>query len=306
MRRLVLLWCWVLNLSFPYALGQETYRIAYDAGFEDGQRAGQKDREGRKAFDFANNALYQTADRGFDGVVHDQDVFVLAYRRGFEDGYGKGYGLDGQISKPTSEGARREAVELDRRCRLPAGTEIGVCLLDLLSTQRNERGDKFYAEVREDVRCENRVVVPIGAKILGNITHLKRAGRIRGRSEMNLQFVQMELPNGLKVPITASVKSIEERSDEEVSDSEGTIQGKSTASRDVKRIGGGTGIGALIGVLAGGGKGAKIGAAAGAVAGVAGTLATRGQDIELYPQTEIVIKLDREVVVSPDLLRRSR
>jgi type IV secretion system protein VirB10 len=183
---------------------------------------------------------------------------------------------------------------------------MGVRLLDLLSTQRNERGDSFSAEVMADIRCEDAIAVPVGTKISGNITHLKRAGRIRGRSEMNLEFIQMELPNGLKVPITATVASIEEQADEDVNDSEGTIQGKSTKSRDIKRIGGGTGIGALIGVLAGGGKGAKIGAAAGAVAGVAGTLATRGDDIVLYPQTEIVIKLSREVAVSPDILRRAR
>ena len=92
----------------------------------------------------------------------------------------------------------------------------------------------------------------------------------------------------------------------EVKDEEGTIQGKGSKSSDLKRVGGGAGIGALIGVLTGGGKGAKIGAAVGAIAGGAGTLATRGNDIVLYPDTELVIRLNRDAAVSSGILRRKR
>jgi len=302
---LVLVLCLIIGLFFQSPRGQETYRTAYDSGFADGEKTGEADREDRRAYDFANSALYQRADRGFDNSVHDREVFLLAYRRGFEDGYEKGYGLGGESQISDTDMERADNLVPDRRCRLAAGTEMEVRLLDVLSTQRSERGDEFSAEVVENVQCEDETVVPAGTKISGSITHLKRAGRIRGRSEMNLRFNRMKLPNGLTIPITASVVSIEERADEEVSDSEGTIRGESTRSRDVKRIGAGTGIGALIGVLTGGGAGAKIGAAAGAVAGVAGTLATRGKDIVLYPQTEMIIKLDREVALSSDVLRRA-
>lgn len=303
--QLIVCLCLTLSLSIAYVSGQETYTTAYDVGFEDGVKAGESDREGQRAYDFANNILHQNADRGYDKSIHEKDVFALAYRRGFEDGYEKGYGLGAQ--NPDSSGLLKPApVVLDQRCRLPAGTEMDVRLMNLLGTQRNERGDSFTTELIEPVWCEDEIALPIGTKIVGNITHLKRAGRIRGRSEMNLEFTEMQLSNGVKIPISATVVSIEEKAEEDVSDDEGTIQGKSSRTGDIKRIGGGTGIGALIGVLAGGGKGAKIGAAVGAVAGVAGTLATRGDDIELYPQTEIVIKLTRETAVSPEILRRAR
>lgn len=291
---------------FSHVAGQETYRIAYDVGFEDGRTAGKSDREGRRAYDFANNGFYQDADHRFEEGVHDRDVFLLAYRRGFEDGYEKGYGLGAARELTVSQIPPADSAMLEHSCRLPEGTEIEVKLLDLLSTQQNERGDSFSAEVMESVDCNEEVVVPVGTRISGNITHLKRAGRVRGRAEMNLEFVEIVLPGGGKVPITATVASIEERVEEEVKDSEGTISGKATTSEDIKRIGGGTGIGALIGVLAGGGKGAKIGAAVGAVAGVAGTLATRGDDIILYPDTRLVIKLNREADVVPAELHTVR
>jgi type IV secretion system protein VirB10 len=305
-RVLMLALCLMIGFPLIPAMGQETYRTAYDLGFEDGREVGQDDRSGRKAYDFANNLLYQSATNGFEAEIHDKDVFVLAYRRGFEDGYERGYGLGGESQDAVPQPPRIDPTGLDRSCRLSEGTEIDVKLLNLLSTQRNERGDSFSAEVLEEVECDGEVVVPKGTRISGNITHLKRAGRIRGRSEMNLEFVEMALPSGVKVPISATVVSIEEKADEDVKDSEGTISGKGTATRDVTRIGAGTGIGALIGVLTGGGKGAKIGTAIGAVTGVAGTLANRGNDIVLYPDTELVIRLNREVAVSPDILRRAR
>jgi len=304
--RLTLVMCLVLIPSIFEIKAQDTYREAYDTGFEDGRKTGQRDHARRGPYDFANDGLYEKADRGYEQNRHDKDVYVLAYRRGFEDGYESGYGLGETGPTPVSEALEIKRESVDQRCRLPAGTELEVRLMNFLSTQRNERGDSFQVEVLEAVRCEEEVVIPVGTKVSGNITHLKRAGRIRGRSEMNLEFSELELPNRLTVPITATVVSIEDKADEEVKDDEGTIQGKSSKSSDLKRLGGGAGLGALIGVLTGGGKGAKIGAAVGAAAGAAGTLATRGNDIVLYPDTELIIKLNREAAVSSEILRRKR
>ena len=304
--RLTLLMCLVLIPLMFDASAQDTYREAYDAGFEDGRKVGHRDHTRRGPYDFANDVLYENGDRGFEQGKHERDVYVIAYRRGFEDGYENGYGLGESGPAEVSEAHKVKREAIDQRCRLPAGTEMEVRLINLLSTKRNERGDDFEAEVLEEVLCEEEVVIPVGTKVTGSITHLKRAGRIRGRSEMNLAFSELELPNRLKVPITATVVSIEDKADEDVKDDEGTIQGKSSKSSDIKRVGGGAGIGALIGVLTGGGKGAKIGAAVGAVAGGAGTLATRGDDIVLYPDTELIIKLNRDTAVSTEILRRKR
>jgi type IV secretion system protein VirB10 len=291
----------------------DTYREAYESGFTDGVDSGRKDWERRGPFDFASNLSYQDANRGFRSDLHDRDVYVVAYRRGFEDGYGEGYGLGGgakvsaTAGQPlvSTEGVTQQGQE-GHTHRLLIGTRIHIRLLETLSTQRNERGDRFRAEVLRDVLVGEEIAVPAGSAVSGTITHLKRAGRIRGRSEMNLHFDAIELPSGVRVPLAATVASIEQRADEEVKDEEGVIEGKSGTSRDVKRVGAATGIGALIGILAGGGKGAKVGAAVGLATGAAGVLATRGSDIVLYPDTELTIQLEREAVFSQGILRRSR
>jgi len=281
----------------------DTYRQAYDAGHEDGLVAGRKDRSSHRPFDFANNQSYQDALRGFQEGVHDRDVYIVAFRRGFEDGYEEGYGLverrtdeSDSVSPPPDRQTALVGQPTNRKL-IPKGTEFRACLLETLSTKINERGDNFTAELVRPIEVDSQIVIPEGARVHGTITYLKRAGRIKGRAEMNLRFNEIELTDGTVIPIEGTVKSIEERADEEVKNEEGTLQGSGSKGKDLRKIGTSSGLGALLGALAGGGKGAKIGAATGAIGGLAGVLFTRGDDVVLFPETELVIRLDRDTLI---------
>lgn len=289
----------------------ETYREAYDAGFTDGLQAGQQDKERERHFDLANKKAFQTADRTFDAQRHNRDVYIVAYRRGFEDGYEQGYGLSGKKGAgqqvavtsvspsvvPATD--RPAALSLKgKTVQVPAGTEIRIKLLDTLSTRRNARGDTFRAEVLEDVRLEGQTVIPRGARLHGRIGHLKRAGRIAGRAQMSLEFDRIEFADGTNFPIQASVASIEPRADKTIKDEEGTLEAPPERGEDLRRMGTSTGVGGLIGVIGGGKKGAGVGAAAGAVIGLASILSTRGRDIDLYSHTELTIRLNREAQIT--------
>lgn len=302
--------CLFLTVVGASALAQDTYRAAYDLGYADGLEAGRQDRAGSRPFDFANRPGYQDASNGFDNQIHDRDAFVVGFRRGFEDGYEVGYGLGATSQQdPADASAARNGDKrsnLTGRSVVPAGTDISIRLLQTLSSQRNERDDTFSAEVLKNVEVGSEVVIPSGSQVFGTITHVKRAGRIRGRSEMNLRFDEIELPSGTRLPVEATVVSIEDQADENVKDEEGTIQGKGTKGSDAKKIGFSTGIGALIGVLTGGSSGAKVGAAAGAVGGSVGVLATRGRDVLLPFGTELQIRLDEDASVPTGLLRPGR
>ena len=294
---------------------QETYRVAYDNGHQLGLEAGRSDRDDQRPFDFANKRAYQMADDGYQAGVHDRDVYIVAFKRGFEDGYEVGYGLQTQQPQPGPETVSageprpeprtlpRPDVSADPIIQrviipgvLPRGTQFDVKLLDSLGTDRNQRGERFRVEVAEDVRAGTGVVVPRGAMIFGEISHLKRAGRIKGRSEITLQFHELEMPGGKRYPLEAVVVGIEERTREEVKDQGGTIEGRGTKSEDAKQVGTASGIGALIGILTGGGKkGAGTGAVIGGIAGTVGVLASRGEDILLFSETELTIQLKEEL-----------
>ncbi|MFQ5740872.1 MAG: hypothetical protein ACE5JX_17860 [Acidobacteriota bacterium] len=290
-----------------------TYREAYDFGYADGRAAGQEDKAHHRLFDLANKKAFQGAEHGYDAGRHDRDVYLVAYRRGFEDGYEEGYELVSAPSRPTARAtssppptvSAKTSPPLSSRSarhgrdRIPAGTRVRIELLDTLSTKYNKRGDPFRARVIEDIRIEQETLVPGGAEILGSISYLKRAGRIRGRAQINLRFEELQLRNGQSIPLEATVVSIEKQSKEKIKGNEGVVVARGGKSRDTKRVGTSSAIGALIGVITGGKKGAGVGAAIGAAAGMANVLITRGPDAQLEYGTRMTVKLTEEVKIPP-------
>ena len=72
------------------------------------------------------------------------------------------------------------------------------------------------------------------------------------------------------------------------------MKGRGSAKSDLKKIGIGAGVGAVVGGLIGGGKGV----AAGLAIGGGGTfLATMGEQVNLEPETALVVELSRSVTV---------
>ena len=308
-----LLLVFTLTSAFSQGLStSDTYRDAYEAGYKEGVEAGKEDKERKRLFDLANKKAFQMAGRTLDTERHDLDVYRVGYRRGFKDGYEEGYGVARKkpaynappISRThlASPPDRSHATAFSgKRVGVPIGTRIKVSLFDTLSTRRNVRGDTFRARVIKEIKINGNTVIPKKTWVLGTIGHLKRAGRISGRSEMSLQFEELQFTDGSKSPIQATVVSISRRDKETVRGGEGTIQGRGSKSRDLKTIGKASGVATLIGVLTGRKKGAAIGAAAGAIIGLASVLSTRGRDMVLHPKTELTIELNREALVPVSL-----
>lgn len=308
---------WLLALVGCYlgmtALGSmaqepDTYQFAYDRGRALGEAAGREDRLAQRAFDYEQRHEYQDALDGFDPAIHDREVYRVAFRRGFEDGYEAAY--QQETKNEESGGAAEQVSDFNRRFAgreaLPAGTELKLRLLDSVGTERNEVGDRFRCEVAEPVVREGRVVIPRGAVVWGEITGLKRAGRIRGRSELVLVFRSLELPEGAEVPLEGVLVGVEELQRERVEPTvEGTLRSTADHGEDARKVGLAAGIGALIGLLTGGGGGAQKGAVIGAAGGVAGVLATKGKPLFLPVETGLVIRLKREALVPTGLLRVS-
>ncbi len=281
----------------------QTYREAYDLGYEDGRQAGIQDQRQQRLFDLANRKEFQTADHGFQDERHDREVFLVAYRLGFEDGYEEGYGLRTGSSDSADSSAPPPTPALDERPRastvrsarsptvLPAGTEFGVELLDTLSTQFNEKGDTFRARVFRDVQFHQRTVIPEGTQLYGRITHLKRAGRIRGRAQMSLRFDELRFLDGRNIGFEATLVGIDQRSNEKLKDEEGTIEASATKGEDMGKVGKTSAVGALIGVMAGGKTGSGVGALGGAAVGLGRVLLTRGKDAQLETRTRLRIRL---------------
>ncbi len=183
-----------------------------------------------------------------------------------------------------------------QRLTVAEGTKIVFTLNNSLSSKSNREGDPFSGVVSRSVRVGDEVVIPEGSVVRGQVSHVQRPGRVKGRGELGLRFDRLEIPGGETYDLSASLTTLED--EKETVNEEGQVKGEGSKKRDAATIGAGAGIGAVIGAIAGGGKGAAIGAGGGAAAGTGLVLLTRGKDVELKRGSTVAIQLDRPLTIT--------
>jgi len=168
---------------------------------------------------------------------------------------------------------------------LPAGTLIRVCVDEWLSSDRNVPGDTFSAVLDQPIVVDGWVVARRGQAETGSIAVAKKAGRVKGTSQLGVQLGELTLVDGQQLPLETQM----------LQSSAGASHGQDAAT-----IGTTTAIGAVIGAAAEGGSGAGIGAGAGAAAGIIGVLATRGKPTVISPETVLSFRLQAPVTISTE------
>jgi hypothetical protein len=215
--------------------------------------------------------------------------------------------------EPTSapaEGTRVEQADPNAAV-IPGGSRIPLVLKQAISTKNARDGDSVYAETAFPFVLNDRVLVPAGTYIQGKISHVERAGRMKGRAEILIHFTSLIYPSGYTVMLPASVENTPGAEDKSVKDKEGTIQqDKNTGKRIEDAAKGGvygTMGGATAGGLATGGlNGARVGAGIGAAAGIAWALLKRGPDVRLDVGTSIEMEIQRDIRVDASRIQVAR
>ena len=191
--------------------------------------------------------------------------------------------------------------------KLDPGTRLPLSLMNTVSTRNSQPGDRVYLETVFPILANGRIVVPPGSYVNGTVTQVKRAGRVKGRSELFVRFDSLILPNGVTRDFRGTLGAIDGSASEKLDTKEGKIKGDSNKGGDASKIGQTTQAGAAAGGLGGWaagsvGKGLGIGAAAGAAAGLVGVLLTRGPDAMLQKGTTVEMVLDRELAFNENEL----
>ena len=179
-----------------------------------------------------------------------------------------------------------------------AGTRMLLRLTNSVNTKHAAVGDRVYLETAMPVFVNGHVVIPRGSYVAGTVIESQRAGRVKGKSALNLRFDSLTLPNGVTRDFRSRLGSADVSGN--LDRAEGKIKGEGNKGGDARTVGETTAAGAGIGGLAGAasghlGMGAGIGAAAGAAAGLAGVLGSRGPDVLLPAGTTVELVLDREL-----------
>ena len=178
--------------------------------------------------------------------------------------------------------------------KVESGERIRVRIEDKISSKSSQEGDKFYCKVTEPVYSSRGVIViPNGSTVVGIISSITKAKKGGNPGQIDVSFVELKLPNGLRKAINGSLTSLDTKNAK--SDNEGTASADKMKNRKVIFIGGGGAGGALIGAIVGGGKGALIGGIIGGVGGLLGEKFTKGKDAEVKAGTEFGVYLNQSV-----------
>ena len=165
---------------------------------------------------------------------------------------------------------------------LVSGTNIVAALQSTVDTGNNHVGDKISLRTLEDVVVNGSTVVPAGATINGEVTHVDPAGRVAGGAELTLRFTELVVSGGMSYAISAVPLRLE---------------GKGDAKESAIEIGGGAVAGGIIGAIVGGNNSVAKGAVAGAVVGTGVAVATKGNQIVLPAGQKIRVTLDGPVTI---------
>lgn len=162
---------------------------------------------------------------------------------------------------------------------VPAGTALTVTLLDGISTETNKAGDTFTANLTEPIIVEGKILAEKGDKVTGRIKALEEPGRVKGRARLELVLSEITTGNHTYRLSTEPF----------------TVVAGDNKDRDAAIIAGGAGAGAIIGAVTGGKKGAALGAIIGGGTGTTAVLITKGQQLELRPETRVNFVLSNDV-----------
>lgn len=164
---------------------------------------------------------------------------------------------------------------------IPAGHTLKIRMVDPIDSASNGAGEAFRATLEDPIVIDGKELVPEKTLVFIELVKAVSAGRMTGRSELELALHSMEI----------SGKTYRLSSD--------TYQqvGKSRGKDTALKVGVATGIGTAIGAIAGGKKGAAIGAAVGGGSGVAVQAVTRGQQVKVPTETELEFRLKDPVTV---------
>lgn len=179
---------------------------------------------------------------------------------------------------------------------VPAETTIPLELRSAINSRTAYAGQAIYCSTIYPITVGNRIVIPVGTYVKGEVTQVTRAGRVKGKAQIGIRFNSITLPSGTTRPLRATLSGFGGTGNEGFNREESKIKGQGSKGEDAGKVAQTTITGAEIGTLAGVGghnvgKGLGIGSAAGAAGGLIWVLASRGKEIVLTPGTTLELQL---------------
>jgi hypothetical protein len=120
---------------------------------------------------------------------------------------------------------------------VPSGTRVLLQLRSAVNTKSAKPGDGVYLASTFPVVVGTRVMIPAGVYVQGTVDRVIRAGRVKGRAQLDMHFTSIIFPNGTVVEIPGMVNSLPGAKKQSVkNDGEGTIEQDSQKGRNAAEV----------------------------------------------------------------------
>jgi hypothetical protein len=187
----------------------------------------------------------------------------------------------GGVSTSAGEGKRPGgilSVLRPQSITVPAGVTLLLVLEMAISSATSRSGDRVVARLAEGVRVGERVVLPAGSEVRGQVTTAVPSGRVKTRARLAFAFDTLVL----------------EGEEHSIGTGPIDITAGSTHNKDAATIGIGAGAGAIVGAIFGGKKGAAVGGLIGGTTGTGVVLVNTGKEVALGSGTRVTVRLTQE------------
>ncbi|HKY21268.1 MAG TPA: hypothetical protein VJM31_08620 [Vicinamibacterales bacterium] len=166
---------------------------------------------------------------------------------------------------------------------IPADSVIGLQVENTISSDSAKVEQQVRARVTRDVRVQDRVAIPAGARAEGSISLVERGGRLKDRARLGVRFHTIVLADGTRLPINTE-----------------TIyrEGDSPVRESAAKIGGGAVGGAVLGAILGGKKGALIGSTVGAAGGGVAVATSEANAATLPAGSTVTVRIGSPATVT--------
>jgi hypothetical protein len=159
---------------------------------------------------------------------------------------------------------------------------IGIRVERGVSSETAKVEDRVIARVTREVRVDDTLAVPAGARLEGHVTVVDRGGRFKERARIGVQFTTLVVDDArIRIQTEAILR-----------------EGDGPAKEATAKIGASAVVGSILGAVIGGSKGAAIGGAAGAAGGSAVVAAGGRNEVSIPDGALLTVRLTDPVVLS--------
>ena len=169
---------------------------------------------------------------------------------------------------------------------IPAGAFVTVRVDQFLSSDKNKAGDGFSATLSRPLVANGLVVSRRGETLGGRVVEAKKAGRVKGVSQLQITLNTLTLADGHQIPIQTELTSITGPTSKG-RDAAGDRNDRGRRRGHWRRRSLGSGCG-------------HRRRSAGLIAGTVGVLVTRGHPTVIYPESQLTFRLAQPVAFSTE------